>query len=133
MFAQSVIDTRGSLSNKVKLCNCHVCFPSLYVFKSFFLSLNHQINFVKDQQEDVTAKLHAEYLALEEEIIGLGLEASFSLLVLQYTSLYVSPLCYSFHLSLRHARFSVPQKQMSKHFIIYSTVQFWLCTPPQWT
>ncbi|XP_078117905.1 coiled-coil domain-containing protein 148-like [Sander vitreus] len=33
-----------------------------------------QINFVKDQQDDITAKLHAEYLALEEEIIGLGLE-----------------------------------------------------------
>ncbi|XP_028447871.1 coiled-coil domain-containing protein 148 isoform X2 [Perca flavescens] len=33
-----------------------------------------QINFVKDQQDDITAKLHAEYLALEEEVIGLGLE-----------------------------------------------------------
>ncbi|XP_033473488.2 coiled-coil domain-containing protein 148-like [Epinephelus lanceolatus] len=33
-----------------------------------------QINFVKDQQDDITAKLHAEYLTLEEEIIGLGLE-----------------------------------------------------------
>ena len=48
----------------------------------FLLFLNHQINFVKDQQDDITAKLHAEYLALEEEIIGLGLEVSFSLLVL---------------------------------------------------
>ncbi|XP_070832768.1 coiled-coil domain-containing protein 148-like [Chaetodon trifascialis] len=33
-----------------------------------------QINFVKDQQDDIVAKLHADYLALEEEIIGLGLE-----------------------------------------------------------
>ncbi|XP_068559826.1 coiled-coil domain-containing protein 148-like [Cebidichthys violaceus] len=33
-----------------------------------------QINFVKDQQDDITAKLQAEYLALEGEIIGLGLE-----------------------------------------------------------
>ncbi|CAJ1079275.1 coiled-coil domain-containing protein 148-like isoform X1 [Xyrichtys novacula] len=33
-----------------------------------------QINFVKDQQNGITAKLHAEYLALEEEITGLGLE-----------------------------------------------------------
>ncbi|XP_040004118.1 coiled-coil domain-containing protein 148-like isoform X1 [Xiphias gladius] len=32
-----------------------------------------QIQFVKDQQDDITSKLHAEYLALEEEIMGLGL------------------------------------------------------------
>ncbi|XP_023256973.1 coiled-coil domain-containing protein 148 [Seriola lalandi dorsalis] len=33
-----------------------------------------QIHFVKDQQDGITAKLHAEFLALEEEILGLGLE-----------------------------------------------------------
>ncbi|XP_074550294.1 coiled-coil domain-containing protein 148-like isoform X2 [Halichoeres trimaculatus] len=33
-----------------------------------------QINLVKDQQEAITAKLHEEYLSLEEEITGLGLE-----------------------------------------------------------
>ncbi|XP_030285336.1 coiled-coil domain-containing protein 148 isoform X1 [Sparus aurata] len=33
-----------------------------------------QINFVKDQQDEVNAKLQTEYLALEEEIICLGLE-----------------------------------------------------------
>ncbi|XP_071328451.1 coiled-coil domain-containing protein 148-like isoform X2 [Trachinotus anak] len=33
-----------------------------------------QIHFVKDQQDDITAKLHAEYQALEEEILGLALE-----------------------------------------------------------
>ncbi|XP_035506801.1 coiled-coil domain-containing protein 148-like isoform X2 [Scophthalmus maximus] len=33
-----------------------------------------QIQFVKGQQDDITAKLHAEYLALEEEMMGLGLE-----------------------------------------------------------
>ncbi|KAF7665204.1 hypothetical protein LDENG_00149060 [Lucifuga dentata] len=33
-----------------------------------------QINSVKDQQEDIIAKLHAESLALEEEIMTLGLE-----------------------------------------------------------
>ncbi|XP_041663483.1 coiled-coil domain-containing protein 148-like [Cheilinus undulatus] len=33
-----------------------------------------QIHFVKSQQEDVTAKLHAEYQSTEEEIIVLGLE-----------------------------------------------------------
>ncbi|XP_068428628.1 coiled-coil domain-containing protein 148-like [Clinocottus analis] len=33
-----------------------------------------QINFVKDQQYDITAKLQAEYLALDREIIGLDLE-----------------------------------------------------------
>ncbi|XP_056279925.1 coiled-coil domain-containing protein 148-like isoform X2 [Pseudoliparis swirei] len=33
-----------------------------------------QINFVKDQQDDITAQLQAEYLALEGEIIGLGLD-----------------------------------------------------------
>lgn len=42
-----------------------------------------QINFVKDQQDGINAKLDAEYLALEEEIIGLGLEVKFSQLVLQ--------------------------------------------------
>ncbi|KAM3607700.1 uncharacterized protein V6R79_012258 [Siganus canaliculatus] len=35
-----------------------------------------QINFVKDQQDSVIAKLNEEYLTLEEEIIGLSLEAS---------------------------------------------------------
>ncbi|XP_028249786.1 coiled-coil domain-containing protein 148-like [Parambassis ranga] len=33
-----------------------------------------QIHFVKDQQEKIAARLHTEYLALEEEILGLGLE-----------------------------------------------------------
>ncbi|KAM3607701.1 uncharacterized protein V6R79_012258 [Siganus canaliculatus] len=33
-----------------------------------------QINFVKDQQDSVIAKLNEEYLTLEEEIIGLSLE-----------------------------------------------------------
>ncbi|XP_059199046.1 coiled-coil domain-containing protein 148-like [Centropristis striata] len=33
-----------------------------------------QINLVKDQQDDITAKLHAEHVALEEEIISLDLE-----------------------------------------------------------
>uniref|UniRef100_A0A3Q3K154 Coiled-coil domain containing 148 n=1 Tax=Monopterus albus TaxID=43700 RepID=A0A3Q3K154_MONAL len=33
-----------------------------------------QINFVKDQQDDIIAKLHAEYLALKEGIMSLGLE-----------------------------------------------------------
>ncbi|TNN84527.1 Coiled-coil domain-containing protein 148 [Liparis tanakae] len=32
------------------------------------------INFVKDQQDDITAQLQAEYLDLEGEIIGLGLD-----------------------------------------------------------
>lgn len=52
------------------------------IFNGYF-SFYHQINFVKDQQDDINAKLDAEYLALEEEIIGLGLEVRFSLLVLQ--------------------------------------------------
>ncbi|XP_071769827.2 coiled-coil domain-containing protein 148-like [Centroberyx gerrardi] len=33
-----------------------------------------QVNFVKDQQDDITEKLHAEYLALEEQITAQGLE-----------------------------------------------------------
>ncbi|XP_061579595.1 coiled-coil domain-containing protein 148-like [Cololabis saira] len=37
-----------------------------------------QINFVKDQQNDITAKLHAEYLETEEELAGLGLEKYFT-------------------------------------------------------
>lgn len=42
-------------------------------------SLNYQVTFVKDQQDDIKAKLHAEFLALEEEISGLGMEVSLSL------------------------------------------------------
>lgn len=38
------------------------------------LSLNHQIQFVKDQQADIIASLHAECEELEEEIMGLNLE-----------------------------------------------------------
>lgn len=52
------------------------------------LSLNHQIQFVKGQQDDITAKLHAEYLALEEEMMGLGLEVRFSLMVTQDIQLF---------------------------------------------
>ncbi|KAM7407535.1 hypothetical protein PAMA_003314 [Pampus argenteus] len=36
--------------------------------------VKQQINFVKDQQGDIIAKLQAEYLTLEEEIMALGLE-----------------------------------------------------------
>uniref|UniRef100_A0A3Q1FWV8 Coiled-coil domain containing 148 n=2 Tax=Acanthochromis polyacanthus TaxID=80966 RepID=A0A3Q1FWV8_9TELE len=34
----------------------------------------NQINFVKNQQDVIMTKLHAEYLDLEEELMGLGLE-----------------------------------------------------------
>ena len=51
-------------------------------------SLNRQINFVKDQQDDITAKLQAEYLTLEEEISALGLDVSFSLLSHQFSFMY---------------------------------------------
>lgn len=44
------------------------------------LSLNHQIQFVKDQQADIIASLHAECEELEEEIMGLNLEVKYSLL-----------------------------------------------------
>ncbi|XP_018557935.1 coiled-coil domain-containing protein 148 [Lates calcarifer] len=37
-----------------------------------------QIHFVKDQQDNITAKLHAEHLALEKEIMDLGLETYLS-------------------------------------------------------
>ncbi|KAJ4933518.1 hypothetical protein JOQ06_030344 [Pogonophryne albipinna] len=36
--------------------------------------VKQQIHFVKDQQDEITAKLNAEYQVLEEEIIGCGLE-----------------------------------------------------------
>ncbi|XP_069558551.1 coiled-coil domain-containing protein 148-like [Brachyistius frenatus] len=36
--------------------------------------VKQQVHFVKDQQDDITAKLNAEYLDLEEEIMGLALE-----------------------------------------------------------
>ncbi len=49
------------------------------------LLFNYQISFVKDQQDEINAKLQAEYVALEEEINGLGLEVSFLPLVLNIT------------------------------------------------
>ncbi|KAK5921030.1 hypothetical protein CgunFtcFv8_024770 [Champsocephalus gunnari] len=36
--------------------------------------VKQQIQFVKDQQDEITAKLNSEYQVLEEEIIGCGLE-----------------------------------------------------------
>ncbi|XP_062287277.1 coiled-coil domain-containing protein 148-like [Scomber scombrus] len=36
--------------------------------------VKQQINFVKDQEDEITARLQAEYLTLEEEISALGLE-----------------------------------------------------------
>ncbi|KAI4805323.1 hypothetical protein KUCAC02_009947 [Chaenocephalus aceratus] len=36
--------------------------------------VKQQIHFVKDQQDEITAKLNSEYQVLEEEIIGCGLE-----------------------------------------------------------
>lgn len=48
------------------------------------LSANHQINFVKDQQDNITTKLNAEYMALEEEIMGLDLEVRFSGILLLF-------------------------------------------------
>ncbi|XP_040056666.2 coiled-coil domain-containing protein 148 isoform X2 [Gasterosteus aculeatus] len=42
--------------------------------RSSWEQVMRQINFVKDQQVDITAKLQAEYLSLEVEIAGLGLE-----------------------------------------------------------
>ncbi|XP_041857268.1 coiled-coil domain-containing protein 148-like [Melanotaenia boesemani] len=37
-----------------------------------------QINFVKDQEEDIIAALHADYLHVEKDIMGLGLEKYFT-------------------------------------------------------
>ncbi|XP_041720506.2 coiled-coil domain-containing protein 148 isoform X1 [Coregonus clupeaformis] len=36
----------------------------------------HQVNFVKDQQDAINEKLHTEYLAIEEDILSLGVEES---------------------------------------------------------
>ncbi|XP_029559208.1 coiled-coil domain-containing protein 148 isoform X3 [Salmo trutta] len=36
----------------------------------------HQVNFVKDQQDAINGKLHTEYLAIEEDILSLGVEES---------------------------------------------------------
>uniref|UniRef100_UPI0037E8B954 coiled-coil domain-containing protein 148-like n=1 Tax=Semicossyphus pulcher TaxID=241346 RepID=UPI0037E8B954 len=46
--------------------------PSAY--RSKWEQVIQQINFVKDQQDGIIKKLHAEYLGLEEEIVGLDLE-----------------------------------------------------------
>lgn len=83
------------------------------------LSSNHQINFVKDQQEEINAKLKAEYMALEEEISGLGLEVSFSLLVLKILLLLFAnhefPKSKFIH---EKDNYHVSLKQMSRHLII---------------
>lgn len=42
-----------------------------------FSSLYQQINFIKAQQDDIIAKLDEEYLDLEREILGLGLEVCY--------------------------------------------------------
>lgn len=68
----------------VRLYGFLVCFQSLYLRHVHVLSLNYQINFVKDQQNGITAKLHAECVALEEEILGLGLEVRFSVIKLLF-------------------------------------------------
>ncbi|XP_071196556.1 coiled-coil domain-containing protein 148-like isoform X2 [Salvelinus alpinus] len=36
----------------------------------------HQVNYVKDQQDAINGKLHTEYLAIEEDILSLGVEES---------------------------------------------------------
>ncbi|XP_013872139.1 coiled-coil domain-containing protein 148 [Austrofundulus limnaeus] len=36
--------------------------------------VTQQINFVKEQQDDILAKLHAEYLEVEKEVMAIGLE-----------------------------------------------------------
>ncbi|KAG7503602.1 hypothetical protein JOB18_041787 [Solea senegalensis] len=46
----------------------------LNVHPSSIEPVMQQIQFVKDQQGEITAKLHAECVALEEEIMNLGLE-----------------------------------------------------------
>lgn len=37
-------------------------------------STHAQVNFVKDQQDAINGKLHTEYLAIEEDILSLGVE-----------------------------------------------------------
>ncbi|XP_038576334.1 coiled-coil domain-containing protein 148-like [Micropterus salmoides] len=46
----------------------------LTAHRSVWEQVIQQVTFVKDQQDDIKAKLHAEFLALEEEISGLGME-----------------------------------------------------------
>lgn len=49
------------------------------VFNTFFMFsfLYQQINFVKAQQDDIIANFDEEYLDLEREIAGLGLEVCY--------------------------------------------------------
>lgn len=53
----------------------------MVLFCFFMISTFNQIKFVRDQQDGINSKLQAECLTLEEEITGLGLEVSVSLLV----------------------------------------------------
>ncbi|XP_068184945.1 coiled-coil domain-containing protein 148-like [Antennarius striatus] len=50
----------------------------LTAHRSNWEQIMQQINYVKDQQDDINTKLHMECLALEEEITGLGLEKYFT-------------------------------------------------------
>lgn len=50
---------------------------SLHQF-CFFIDLNYQIKSVKEQQDEINAKLHADYVALEEQISDFDLEVRVS-------------------------------------------------------
>ncbi|XP_017279986.1 coiled-coil domain-containing protein 148 [Kryptolebias marmoratus] len=70
-FRKDTVDPVHQLRDDLRFRLSNVQLSKL---SSNFEQVTQQINFVKDQQDDILAKLHAEYLDVEKEILGIGLE-----------------------------------------------------------
>ncbi|XP_037645259.1 coiled-coil domain-containing protein 148-like [Sebastes umbrosus] len=73
-FRMATVEPVHQLNDDLRFRLGEVQHQPLTAHRSNWEQVIQQINFVKDQQDDITAKLQAESLDLEEEIIGLGLE-----------------------------------------------------------
>ncbi|XP_029314504.1 coiled-coil domain-containing protein 148-like [Cottoperca gobio] len=73
-FRRATVEPVYQLKDDLRFRLGEVKHQLLTAHQSHWEQVIQQINFVKDQQDDITATLDAEYLALEEEIIGFGLE-----------------------------------------------------------
>ncbi|XP_070694645.1 coiled-coil domain-containing protein 148-like [Pempheris klunzingeri] len=73
-FRKATVEPVHQLRDDLSFRLGEVRHQQLTAHRSNLEQVVQQINFVKEQQSDINTKLHAEYLALEEEISGLGLE-----------------------------------------------------------
>ncbi|XP_042350644.1 coiled-coil domain-containing protein 148-like [Plectropomus leopardus] len=73
-FRKATVEPVHQLRDDLRFRLGEVQNQQVTVHRSNWEQVIQQINFVKNQQDDITAKLHAEYLVVEEEIIALGLE-----------------------------------------------------------